>query len=235
MRLADDNSLEWLEEARHLAAVQAPAVEAYNVIMNVFFNEFYGVFVHPDNYAGAYVDYDTLVILLTDISDESKAFYTNLLGYNAPITFKQVDFSLNQLVSFGEMFVHVIDVPVLSHGFCTMDNVYRIAVYQNCTESIQLASRFNDSRTFLPVPISIDLCSPAVGNSLVGGSQITRGTVSFSVGLTGVLRDTTTPALITAGHAFQGPPVSTAISSNGQQIGTLQWGIQVLQMVIGQL
>jgi len=84
-------------EIRRLMEIQAPAVAVYNVLMQAFFN---GIeLVYTDTYAGAFIDYDTLVIQLTDISADVTAFYVALLGYDAPIRFKQVEFSLNQLIA----------------------------------------------------------------------------------------------------------------------------------------
>lgn len=58
--------------------------------------------MYPDSYAGAYVDYDILVIQLTDISYAETSFYTDLLGANAPIRFEEVRFSMNELNAYGE-------------------------------------------------------------------------------------------------------------------------------------
>ncbi|MCL2356724.1 MAG: S1 family peptidase [Defluviitaleaceae bacterium] len=225
MLLEDYEVLAVLAETREIMELQTPAVDAYNVLMDAFRNE-YGEIIYPDNYAGAFVEHDTLVIQLTDTSAEVWAFYTNLLAHVAPISYKQVDFSMNQLVTFGEMFVDAIDdsdARIVSFGVDTLNNVYSITLYQNCSESAQLADSFNETRRFLPMPVAIDMCMPAEVSMLWGGNEIRNARqVPFSIGLTGTRPGTGAPALITAGHAFVGLQTGTQVFSGGQPIGTLQ-------------
>ena len=42
-----------------------------------------------------------------------QAFYKRLTGYDAPITFKQVEFSVNEVMDFGIQFVESIDVNMV--------------------------------------------------------------------------------------------------------------------------
>ena len=223
-RLEDDEFVAQLNEIRQIMKRQSPMVAAYNVIIETFIND-YGQLVYPDNFAGAYVGYDTLVIQLTDLTDESIGFYTSLLGYDAPISFKEVDFSTNQLAAFGEVFLHAVDVPVLSFGTDTMNNVFSVTVYQNCEESLQLIENFDATRRFLPIPVAIDIGMPAETTVLRGGTEITRvqGTPGFSVGITGWARGIagSGPALVTTGHVFRNAQPGANVWSGNQLIGTL--------------
>jgi hypothetical protein len=168
------------------------------------------------------VDYDTLVIQLTCISDESTAFYWDLVGRDAPVVFKQVEFSLNQLIAFGEIFVEAIDAPLVSFGFDTMANSFRITLDKNCDSSMQVEESFGMTARFMPIPLIIALCEPAFDMALIGGTQISGNGRSFSVGITGRSRIIPGNALLTTGHAFHYTETGTPVRRGTQEIGRLQ-------------
>lgn len=227
--LEDDELFAIFQEGQYLMNVQARAVEVYGILMDYFLTEINGniELLYPDNYAGAYVDYDVLVIQLTDITDEATVFYRNLLGADAPIRFKQVDFSLNQLVTFGEYFVKTMDAPLVSFGFDTTNNSFNIVLDQSSDASIQMVENFDFDVTArsMPIPISIELGESPVTTTLRGGAPIARNrnmTNAFSVGLTGYRAVGNAPALLTTGHAFPGASVNTRVyMSDGSHIGYL--------------
>jgi len=220
-------------ETQRIVELQEPAIQAYNVLMDAFLTEVDGVLklVYPDNYAGAYIDpytNDTLVIQLTDISREATDFYMNLLGSGAPIAFKEVNFSLNQLIDFGQIVVETLDdVLVTSHGFDTLNNTYHIGLYIGCADSMQTASVFSEMSRFLPIPITFELEGNFEDVDLRGGAAIRaerqNGTFtgSFSVGISG--NHSGSPSIITAGHPFVGLPANgnTRVFSGNNHIGNL--------------
>jgi len=234
MLAEDETALAQFLEVLDLMEAQGPAIEAYNVLMEAFTQNVDGarILVYREDYAGAYVDYDTLVIQLTNISSEAIAFYRELLGSDAPITFKQVDFSLNQLIAFGEIFVEAIEAPIVRFGFDTKSNTYNITLDQNSPESIQVADSFNVHSRFFPVPISIELGEPSELMWLRGGNELRFTSAPslprFSVGITGTRWTVGSGAsgerhtLLTSGHQFIGRPLGTRVfNSVGQEIGTL--------------
>ncbi|MCL2399264.1 MAG: S1 family peptidase [Defluviitaleaceae bacterium] len=222
--LEDDYLFEAFQNAQHLMNVQADAVAAYSLLMEDFLREVDGNldFVYPDDYAGAYVDYDTLVIQLTDISDESTAFYRALVGSDAPIRFKQVNFSLNQLIAFGEVFVYAIDAPIVSFGFDTMNNVYSIVLDQSSSDSVQMVESLQGTLRFLPIPISLELSEPVEfqANPMWGGTTLTNSAGSLSSGVTGTA-GVMEPVLLTSGHVFGGLSAGAIVRRNNQEIGRL--------------
>ena len=148
-----EHDTEHFFETQRQMIAQAPAVDALNVLMNEFFTDVtgYWTLVYPDIYAGSFLDNDILVIQLTDISDEATAFYRYLLDSIAPITFRQVEFSINELTAFGDIFAETLDTAlIVGRGFDALYNKYRI--YLDSTQ-------FAGDRTvagFLPdLPISI--------------------------------------------------------------------------------
>ena len=115
--------------------------------------------IYPDNYAGAYIDGSILVIQLTDISDYGTALYRRLLGENAPIRFKQVQYSWNQLTEIGEQFLDTIsdsDILVVFSGVSTKGNVFNIGVERS---GFRRASRYLNALTGNP-PITIERSRP---------------------------------------------------------------------------
>jgi len=234
-------------EAERLMTVQAPAVEAYSRMMKHFRTTVDGYFqlVFPDNYAGAYVDYDTLVIQLTDISDEVQAFYKRLTGYDAPITFKQVEFSVNEVMDFGIQFVESIDVSIVSYGYDTMGNSLIIVLDETANESVMFYETFNLITMYTSVPVNLEMSEPInrefhdletyipiqpynvqIG-SLHGGTRITRsGFGNFSIGITGEIRGQSGishgQGLLTAGHPFIGAPRGAVVTWGGREIGRLE-------------
>jgi hypothetical protein len=145
-----------------------------------------------------------------------------LVGHDAPVIFKQVNFSFNQLTAFGEMFVESISVPLVSFGFDTMNNAYRITLDQNYYGSALVSESFNVATRFMPIPLIIALCEPQEFQSLTGGSQINQSlSRRFSVGITG-RRAGGINALLTTGHAFHDIMSAVTVTSGGQAIGNLE-------------
>ena len=216
-------------EAVSIMNLQARAVEAYGLLMEYFLTyvDGYLELIHPDTYAGAYVEGDMLVIRLTDISGETTVFYKNILGDLADaVMFEQVSFSKNQLRAFGEIFVDAVDAPVVEFGVDTMANAFSITLDESYAYSMQVVESFNANARFMPVPIMFELGEAhTFASTLFGGSAIASpGAGSFSVGATGyhlVSGMRQGYALLTTGHAFRGRPNNATVTSNGVPIGTL--------------
>lgn len=109
-------------------------------------------------YAGSYIDYDTLVIQLTDISDA----YSTLAGPGGRVRFEQVEFSLNQLTVFGEIFLNAIELPIVSSGVDILNNTFRIVLDCGDPDSVRLYESFNEILSILPIPIALELSEPDV-------------------------------------------------------------------------
>ena len=222
--LQEDEYLhELLLEAQHLMNVQAPAIESYNILMDSFMGSVSGYlqFQYPDHYAGAYMDYDTLVIQITDVNDETIEFYRDILGADAPIRFKEVNFSINQLTTLGEFFLEAIEVPIMSFGYNTLNNSFSITLDPSVSGSAEVVEGFNETARFMPIPISIELGEQVELRSLRGGDALMhQNRPTHSVGLTGFRG--TNPALLTAGHSYVGASLNARIlNRDGRHIGYL--------------
>ena len=174
-------------EILHRMDVQRQAVQAYNVLMGYFMTTIEGQLklIYPDNYAGAYIDYCTLVIQLTDISDYGTELYRRLLGNNAPIRFAQVEHSWNQLTEIGVQFIATVaddfGISVVGFGVDTMENTFIVAVEPLvCMGIIRSMNALTDE-----LPITIELREPLERHLLRGGSRLEGNNGDFSLGLTG--------------------------------------------------
>jgi len=216
----DEELLVQFLEAQIIAERQLPAQKTYSDLMIAFMND-YGDFAYPEHYAGAFLDYDTLVIQVTDMSPHVIAFYTNLLGSDAPISFAQVAFSFNRLRTYGEMFISSLDAPITSFGYDTRTNTFRIGLYYGSEYSSQTIESFNADGRFASPPITLEQESFAAEQVLQGGSQLSLTGGGMSVGITGSWV-ATMDALITTGHGFINRPVNTPVYiPNGTRIGYL--------------
>ena len=198
----DEETLAHILEVRATMNRQAPAVEAYNILIESFLTECREL-VFPDTYAGAFIgDHYLLVIQVTSMNRATTDFYVNLLGTDAPIAFKEVEFSLNQLNRYGEAFVESINARVVAFGVDVLNNSFQVLLDKNCEENVRFVSYFNQNiQRVSGIPINLGLCQPSVASfNLWGGVQLTNALGSFSVGLTGMYNGR--PALLTTGHAF---------------------------------
>jgi len=213
-----------IAEIRTFMEIQAGAVEAYNVMLESFLDEAY-IPVYPDNYAGAYVERETLVIQLTDVSDTVTAFYTKLLEEYAPIAFEMVEFSYNELKNIGERFIDIYDVPHISRGVDTKANNYLIELDRNDESSAVRIDVLKELAAENPIYFTIG--TKAQKNMLHGGSGISTFSGHFSFGTWGKFINGEI-AIITSGHPFtmtgvsaSGPYATVRQSSNNMEIGNL--------------
>jgi hypothetical protein len=216
-------------EIQNIMILQADAVLAYTLLMESFM-DYYGNITYPDNYAGAYIGADNqLIIQLTEVSRATTAFYMNIVGSNAPIEFREVAFSSNQLWNYLNMFRETVDAPLTFLRVDTINNVAKIDLNKYDENSIHIIDTFNminsfDTKieldennttnlhaidnfvalsVFQSKPIVLELSAPLIDMSLLRGGYgigpLTRLN-DASIGLVGYRAGS--PALITTGHAF---------------------------------
>ena len=156
--LVTETRIEELMRSRS-AQLQLDAVTAYGLLMEAFTTED-GIVVFPDDYAGAYLYYNTLVIQLTDISVENLEFYNQLFGQDSPISFKHAGYSINQLSTLGDKFVYSLDLKgarIVSYGVDILSNTFSITLDRNEYTSVQIVNEFNEEQRLLPIPVTIEL------------------------------------------------------------------------------
>ena len=83
---------------RRTVSLQENAVAAYELLDRAFGHDALGYTLFPDDFSGAYIDGGSLVLLLTDVSDDATARYRAWAGaYAGTLVFRQADYSYNVL------------------------------------------------------------------------------------------------------------------------------------------
>ena len=118
--------------------------------------------VFPDNYAGVFLEGEILVIQLTDVSQESIELYENWLGLvsSSPVRFKKVQFSYNELWSFGKIFLEALrgqGADLTSFVASTRYNIFMISLYENDETSVEIVKKFENLNAILNLPMHMYL------------------------------------------------------------------------------
>ena len=163
--LEDEYLLHWFMESRRIMQEQTSAIEAYSMITRNFIRHIDGrlQFFYPDNWAGGFIESNVLIIQLTDLNRNYLEFYLDRICLNAPVEFRRAEFSLNQLISFGEAFVNKLEesnFQVVSHDRDVRNNQYRIDLCAYDPLSEVFIYSFNVISGFLPVSIYISVGFP---------------------------------------------------------------------------
>ena len=127
------------------------ASEIYNELTLYFWQEEEPVF--PETYAGAFLEDsgDFLVILVTEDNEETREYYFDIVGAEAPIIFRAVNYSYNYLLNVGESALNHFTAPIWS-GIDVEENFFNIILDKNYPESILEYETF--SLENLPIVIS---------------------------------------------------------------------------------
>lgn len=102
-----DSSVENIENVTdNIFEIQRRACEAHELLYSSFgWNETY---IYPDNFAGDYIDYDTLHIQVT--SNSAINYYEALLSdYSDAVVYDIVDYSYNELFDEAENYARSIE------------------------------------------------------------------------------------------------------------------------------
>jgi len=201
--------LEEFLKTERLMELQGPAIAAYNLIMQEFVViEYDGIwFEFPDDYGGAFIYDNKLIVQLTDLSEDNVSLYLDLAKDEAVVEFTQVVFSLNELYNYGELFLEVLEevgMSVASYGIDTFNNKFNITLYDNNYLNISLFNRILETTRAQTIPIRLSVGSTLEEDTtLEGGSAITVANGGVSIGAAGESRvpGHTGSALITTGHA----------------------------------
>lgn len=222
---------------------QGMSIIAYNNIIYEFFDSESGVLTYPNEWAGAFINYNMLIIQLTDVSQSVLDKFAYISGNSHIVDFELVPFSYNTLNYYGKAFAQDIQERgglILSHGINTRGNTYNIVLYRNHHLSNQIYNTINNSQYQLPIPLQIELVgeiahapfykkeckntypffseyySPNLTNV---GTRITSNGRSFSVGVRGYYNGY--PAILTAGHSFVDTISGVDVRIGGVTIGQL--------------
>ena len=158
----DDNFLYWFLKSRQIHPMRAAAIEALSIFTNTFLQHTTEgpQIVYPDNFAGAFLEGNILVVQLTDLNQSYIDHYKAIVGMDAPVEFKQVEFSLNQLKDIGEEFVSNMkksNLQVISHGINIKNNLYIIVLSSFDPLIKEIIPGLRPASDFIPDPMDEEL------------------------------------------------------------------------------
>jgi len=126
--------------------------ELYNQLTLHFWQEEELVF--PETYAGAFLEDDYLIILVTDDSQETLSYYFNILSEDAPIIFRVVNYSYNYLLELGENALYNFTSPIW-WGVDILENHFNITLDLNYEASLLEYQNFSLNSDLGTLPIAI--------------------------------------------------------------------------------
>ena len=217
---------DWVENANNaeevaitddIFEIQRRACEAHELLYASFdWNETY---IYPDDFAGDFIDYDTLHVQVTD--ETAIDYYKDLLSeYSDAVVYDIVDYSYNELQQFTQNYAEELEheYEIISYCVDVKNNQCEIDVLR--TDFAEVLALTNDIATYDGNNINISV--EAIDNyqdevSIIAGNPIkypTAGTVTL--GGSGSYNGAT--AFLSCGH---GTSVGEQISFGNSTIGTV--------------
>lgn len=173
--------------------IQREACLANEVLYKSF--EWDGTYIYPDDFAGTYIDYDTLYILVTEGGSVEK--YTVLLADYSNVEYQFVPYSYNTLYSETQRVVEeeLADADVVCYGVDVIENRGYINVLKDASAKKHLRSYKENDMIYIE-QVDDDGSDEA---SLIGGSPIlTSGNWYLTLGGSGTYNGSV--AFLTCGH-----------------------------------
>ena len=109
---------------------QENAVAAYELLDRAFGHDELGYTLFPDDYAGSYIEGDKLVLLLTDVSEETqKKYKTWAAQYAGVLVFKEAEYSFNSLNDMSDtMYKDLEDKGYTITEYCVSETTNSIVI-----------------------------------------------------------------------------------------------------------
>ena len=109
---------------------QENAVAAYELLDRAFGHDDLGYTLFPDDYAGSYIEGDKLVLLLTDVSEETqKKYKTWAAQYAGVLLFKEAEYSFNSLNDMSDtMYKDLEDKGYTITEYCVSETTNSIVI-----------------------------------------------------------------------------------------------------------
>ncbi len=204
-------------EVDDIFMIQRNACEAHEVLYNSF--EWDETYIYPDDFAGDYIDYDTLHVLVTD--EQAIEYYETLLeDYKDCVVYDVVDYSYTTLQNMTEEYAGELakEYGVTSFGVDVIENKGLVCVWSSdydevmdyvSSSSVYGMRNINDMFIIEPRDNYVETHA-----SIVAGSPISLVTGSATLGGSGTYNGAT--AFVTCGHGLsEGAVVKYGSSSIG--------------------
>ena len=204
--LTDPNDEIPLEVLQAMKDEEEPS-NAYQKLWDDFYDETSKELIYPANYGGEYIDGDKLVILLTDVSEESKQYYRDICDSNC-LVFQEAEYSLNYLQNLEQNVLNLINngVKISSYGIDNKNNSYSVELSNKDTTFLPMYAANRISTSSLPIQYSFGKNIEACATSMYGGYSLTNESTNgqMSAGICGTYNGK--KALLTCGHDNENSP-----------------------------
>ena len=222
-----------------LMLLQEDAVAANELLNESFGHDAVGNITFPNDFAGARIEENKLVLSLTNTGIDNTTKYLNWVGdYADCLAFEKVDYSYNHLMDAAAGAAHELEelgYPITQYYVSETNNDVVIGMnfddisYQDSvlssTRSETLATALSDEHN---VPIRFENIAPTTATvtnaiaTLRGGAKITNITANCSMTLSCCGSYGGVPVILTCGHGGQSPnDIIKYASSSGSTIGNV--------------
>ncbi|MCI8625909.1 MAG: S1 family peptidase [Lachnospiraceae bacterium] len=215
------------EKVKARMDAQVDALGAYQKLFDTFGRNEDGSLLYPEDYAGAYIEGDRLVVMLTQMDEQTKIKYNMIYPeYVSAVIYQEAEYTLNQLYKIQEIGHELMtDFSITSYGVDEKNNETFIQVPEEEVE--ELTQTINGMRlSSFPVKVeeSIGENIPTAAISLEGGSAISMEPGKFAsicIGGTYLGKN----AILTCGHDMKdkNPIHLGGIYLSGPQIGEIAY------------
>lgn len=178
-------------------------MDAYQKLFDTFDKQDDGSFLYPKDYAGAYIEGDKLIIMLTSVNEQSIANYNAIYPeYISTVIYQEAKYALNQLCEIQQIGHELLeDFSIASYGVDEKNNETFIQVPEE--EMEDLTQTIKKMRFSVPITIerSVGENVTTVAIPLEGGMAISNSIGTFSICIGGTYAGKN--AILTCGHDFK--------------------------------
>jgi len=202
---------------------QASAVEADEILMQYYYEDGKGI-TYPDNFAGCYIENNTLYVCFTELDGDEEQLYDSLFGaYRLSVEFRYVEYSYNELFGYVKALAEKIEengIVVTCYYVSVASNSIVLEAFEK--DLCAVDEYVVEYKKKYGITVEVNPGSyTTTDTTLDGGTGITNGTVSFSLGLCGTYSQY--PAFVTCGHGGIAVDDTISISSGGSQVGNVEF------------
>lgn len=193
--------------------IQAEACSANEKLYESF--EWCETYIYPQSFAGTFIDYDTLHVLVTDKS--AMNYYIEILSGYQCVEYDIVDYSYNELYTDIERTAESLpeEIEIVSYGVDIVKNKAFICVMQ---DSFAVAKSYIKNNNIL---VEVSENKIIDETDVIGGATISCSGYSMTLAGSGTYSNST--AFLTCGHSISSGASVTAASNTIGTISLLQY------------
>lgn len=218
-----------IEEYEKIMLLQENTVMANECINQMFEIDENGTIIYPNEYAGAWIDEDMLVLALTNVEDEVISKYIEVAGeYANYVRFENAEYSYNYLKDVEENVVKTLveeeNVNVVNHYVSDIANSIVIGIDEEDANSKTMLCMDFESEFDVPILYEISTETNTMTTSLYGGETLRNSSAScnLTLGCCGAYNNAL--AIVSCGHGEQAKgDVIKYQKEIGEVIGTVSY------------